>query len=75
MVRATTTKKFADNVVVKINGVTANVLSVDNNAGVLFESYFAIPQAKLQQIDGQISALLPGRGRCLYALSKTAGLF
>ena len=43
VVRATTTKKFADNVVVKINGVTANVLSVDNNAGVLFESYFAIP--------------------------------
>ena len=34
-----------------------------------------IPQAKLQQIDGQISALLPGRGRCLYALSKTAELF
>ena len=31
--------------------------------------------AKLQQIDGQISALLPGRGRCLYALSKTAELF
>ena len=30
---------------------------------------------KLQQIDGQISAVLPGRGRCLYALSKTAGLF
>ena len=43
VVRTTTTKKFADNVVVKINGVTANVLSVDNNAGVLFESYFAIP--------------------------------
>ena len=42
MVRATATKKFADNVVVKINGVTANVLS-DNNAEVLFESYFAIP--------------------------------
>ena len=34
-----------------------------------------IPQAKLQQIDGQISALLPSRGRCLYALSKTAELF
>ena len=34
-----------------------------------------VPQAKLQQIDGQISALLPGRGRCLYALSKTAELF
>ena len=34
-----------------------------------------VPQAKLQQIDGQISAVLPGRGRCLYALSKTAELF
>ena len=30
-----------------------------------------VPQAKLQQIDGQISAVLPGRGQCLYALSKT----
>ena len=39
------------------------------------KAFFYIPQAKLQQIDGQISALLPGRGRCLYALSKTAELF
>ena len=30
-----------------------------------------VPQAKLQQIDGQISAVLPGLGQCLYALSKT----
>ena len=33
-----------------------------------------IPQAKLQSINRQISALLPSRGGCLYALSKTAEL-
>ena len=34
-------------------------------------SFSYVPQAKLQQIDGQISAVLPGLGQCLYALSKT----
>ena len=34
-----------------------------------------IPQAKLQSINRQISALLPSRGRRLYALFKTTELF
>ena len=44
VVRATTTKKFSEDVVVKINGSAATVKDVDNDS-VLFEQYFALPVA------------------------------
>ena len=57
-------------------GITGYIPAIQfSNPPVSGRSSSYVPQAKLQQIDGQISAVLPGRGRCLYALSKTAGLF